>query len=222
MHAHAFFKVCLVLICLNTIVDKTYPETWIYSFLSISCSKADPLSRASGLEKLTSYYPRCSCSFLCQSLAQRLFLILINFDTMLFAPCCYDPRWLSMLLSSIPLSTPRSSSFSIAAFDRSIKLIFIRPSPVIALPCQSLSQFLLLLRLDWCDAGVLRFMPPFLALGKASMKEKNVFFRALQNEGAGGLPMPKFFGPFSRSAFLVNKKSLFLQKCQCIELLTVF
>ena len=27
---------------------------------------------------------------------------------------------------------------------------------------------------------------------------------------------------YSRSAFLVNKKSLFLQKCQCIELLTVF
>ena len=40
--------------------------------------------------------------------------------------------------------------------------------------------------------------------------------------GGGGLPMPEFFGPFSRSAFLVNKKSLFLQKCQCIELLTVF
>ena len=34
--------------------------------------------------------------------------------------------------------------------------------------------------------------------------------------------MPEYFGPFSRSAFLVNKKSLFLQKCQCIELLTVF
>ena len=34
--------------------------------------------------------------------------------------------------------------------------------------------------------------------------------------------MPEFFGPFSRTAFLVNTKSLFLQKCQCIELLTVF
>ena len=40
--------------------------------------------------------------------------------------------------------------------------------------------------------------------------------------GGGGLPMPEFFDPFSRSAFLVNKKSLLLQKCQCIELLTVF
>ena len=33
----------------------------------------------------------------------------------------------------------------------------------------------------------------------------------------GGLPMPEFFGPLFRSAFFVNKKSLFLQKCQCIE-----
>ena len=41
------------------------------------------------------------------------------------------------------------------------------------------------------------------------------------NEG-GGVPKPEFFGPFSKSAILVNKKSLFLQKCQCIELLTVF
>ena len=40
--------------------------------------------------------------------------------------------------------------------------------------------------------------------------------------GGGGLPMPEFFGPLFRSAFLVNKKSLFPQKCQCIELLTVF
>ena len=32
----------------------------------------------------------------------------------------------------------------------------------------------------------------------------------------------RFFCPLSISAFLVNKKSLFLQKCQCIELLTVF
>ena len=38
--------------------------------------------------------------------------------------------------------------------------------------------------------------------------------------GGEGLPMPEFFGPLSRSAFLVNKKGLFLQKC--IELLTVF
>ena len=40
--------------------------------------------------------------------------------------------------------------------------------------------------------------------------------------GGGNLPMPDFFGPLFRSAFLVNKKSLFPQKCQCIELLTVF
>ena len=55
-------------------------------------------------------------------------------------------------------------------------------------------------------------------LGKTSMKKKRFH---CPNEG-GGLPMPEFFGPFSKSAVLVNKKSLFLQKCQCIELLTVF
>ena len=32
----------------------------------------------------------------------------------------------------------------------------------------------------------------------------------------------QFFGPFSRGAFVVNKKSLFLQKCQCIEPIAVF
>ena len=45
----------------------------------------------------------------------------------------------------------------------------------------------------------------------------------LSDIGGGGVyPCPNFIGPLSRSAFLVNKKSLFLQKCQCIELLTVF
>ena len=35
MHAHAIFKVCLVLIFLNTIVEKTYPEINIlYQFLA--------------------------------------------------------------------------------------------------------------------------------------------------------------------------------------------
>ena len=35
-------------------------------------------------------------------------------------------------------------------------------------------------------------------------------------------PCPNFFGPFSPTAFLVNEKSLFLQKCHCFELWTVF
>ena len=42
------------------------------------------------------------------------------------------------------------------------------------------------------------------------------------NDGGGVYPCPNFLALFFRSAFLVNKKSLFLQKCQCIELLTVF
>ena len=52
--------------------------------------------------------------------------------------------------------------------------------------------------------------------------KKTFSFRHCPNKEGGGLPKPEFFGPLSRSAFLVNKKSLFLQKCQCIELLTVF
>ena len=61
-------------------------------------------------------------------------------------------------------------------------------------------------------------------LGKRSIEKKKTFsFGQCPNKGGrGGLPMPEFFGPLFRSAFLVNKKSLFLQKCQCIELLTVF
>ena len=35
----ASFKVCRVLIFLNTIVEQTYPELRNYSFESISCSK---------------------------------------------------------------------------------------------------------------------------------------------------------------------------------------
>ena len=53
-------------------------------------------------------------------------------------------------------------------------------------------------------------------------RKKTFSFGHCPNDGGGGLPMPEFFGPLFRSAFLVNKKSLFPQKCQCIELLTVF
>ena len=59
-------------------------------------------------------------------------------------------------------------------------------------------------------------------LGKTSIEKKTFSFGHCSNEGRGGLPLPEFFGPLSRSAFLVNKKSLFLQKCQCIALLIVF
>ena len=49
--------------------------------------------------------------------------------------------------------------------------------------------------------------------------KKNVFFQACPNKGGGAYPCPNFLALF-RSAFLVNKKSLFLQKC--IELLIAF
>ena len=52
--------------------------------------------------------------------------------------------------------------------------------------------------------------------------KKTFSFGHCPNDGGGGLPLPEFFGPLFRRPFLVNKKSLFLQKCQSIELLTVF
>ena len=55
---------------------------------------------------------------------------------------------------------------------------------------------------------------------RENINEKKRFLLGIARMRGVGLPMPQFFGPFSRSAFLVNKKSLFLQKC--IELLTVF
>ena len=57
---------------------------------------------------------------------------------------------------------------------------------------------------------------------REDISRKKRFLSGIARMRGGGLPMPEFFGPISRSAFLVNKKSLFLQKCQCIELLTVF
>ena len=64
--------------------------------------------------------------------------------------------------------------------------------------------------------------PSSLCIREDINEKKTFSFGHCPNNGGGGLTMPEFFGPLSISAFLVNKKSLFLQKCQCIELLTVF
>ena len=53
-------------------------------------------------------------------------------------------------------------------------------------------------------------------LGKTSIQKKR-FLSAIAWMRGRSTPA-RVFWPFSRSAFLVNKKSLFLQKCQCIEL----
>ena len=57
---------------------------------------------------------------------------------------------------------------------------------------------------------------------REDINEKKRFLSGIAQMRGGGLPMLEFFGPLSRNAFLVNKKSLFLQKCQCFELLTIF
>ena len=78
----------------------------------------------------------------------------------------------------------------------------------------------------WMDlftgAGVVTAIGTKILLGKTSIEKKTFSFGHWPNFGGGGLPMAEFFDPLFRSAFLVNKKSLFPQKCQCIELLTVF
>ena len=57
---------------------------------------------------------------------------------------------------------------------------------------------------------------------REGLNEKKRFLSGIARMMGGGSTQPEFFGPLFRSAFLVNKKSLFLQKCQFIELLTVF
>ena len=60
----------------------------------------------------------------------------------------------------------------------------------------------------------------WLSWTKGRFHEKMyLFFWILSKWGGGALPN---FCHLFISAFLVNKKSLFPQKCQCIELLTVF
>ena len=72
------------------------------------------------------------------------------------------------------------------------------------------------------DLNIAQVSKPILSPIREDINEKKRFLSGIARMRGGGLPMPEFFGLFSKSAFLVNKKSLFLQKCQCIELLTVF
>ena len=76
--------------------------------------------------------------------------------------------------------------------------------------------------LAWNKIQIFCWHKMLVDLGKTSIKKKRFLSGIARMMGVGGLPMPEFFGPLFRSAFLVNKKSLFLQKCQCIELLIGF
>ena len=60
-------------------------------------------------------------------------------------------------------------------------------------------------------------VPPIIPYG-GHREKVFVFFLALPLlEGRGeGLAMPEFFGPFSRRAYLVNKRSLFLLTFNCL------
>ena len=48
-------------------------------------------------------------------------------------------------------------------------------------------------------------------LGKTSIEKKTFSFGHCPNYGGGGLPMPEFFGPLSRSAFLLIKRVYFFK-----------
>ena len=49
---------------------------------------------------------------------------------------------------------------------------------------------------------------PEVDLGKGSIEKKCFLSDIARIMGEGALPMPEFFGPLFRSAFLVNKKSI--------------
>ena len=83
-------------------------------------------------------------------------------------------------------------------------------------PCDVLSQMSAFDLAE--DAGI-----GYPSMLREGVNGKKMFsFGHCPNDGGGVYPCPIFLALFLRSAFLVNKKSLFLQKCQCIELLTVF
>ena len=57
---------------------------------------------------------------------------------------------------------------------------------------------------------------------REGLNEKKRFLSGIARMMGGGSTHARIFDPLFRSAFLGNRKSLFLQKCQCIELLAVF
>ena len=61
----------------------------------------------------------------------------------------------------------------------------------------------------------------FNLLSRGISPKKKVFFRALRAGGGGDAPA-RSVGTIFRSAFLVNKRSLFPPTCQQFELWTVF
>ena len=59
----------------------------------------------------------------------------------------------------------------------------------------------------------LRYMNDVFSLREDLNREKTFSFGHCPNDGGGRVYPSPNFGPLSRSAFLVNKESLFLQKC---------
>ena len=151
-----------------------------------------------------------------------------------FALLCVPPssaRWQNSLLVQnwLPENNPLSSSkWSPAAFNTQTSLRSQSPliPPLLTPPTNQMLERAKNMSSEMKSFRIKSSHIPGdfhrCSLGKGSTEKKRFLSGIARMMGGGGLPMPEFFGPLSRSAFLVNKKSLFLQKCQCIELLTVF
>ena len=53
------------------------------------------------------------------------------------------------------------------------------------------------------------------------LRKSSCSFKLFPKSWEAGRPLPNFYGTFSRSSFMVYKRSLFLTKCQEFKLLTV-
>ena len=53
--------------------------------------------------------------------------------------------------------------------------------------------------------------------GGRPQRKKTFTFGHCPNKGGGGLPMPEFFGPLLRSAFLVNKRVYFFKNANVLN-----
>ena len=52
---------------------------------------------------------------------------------------------------------------------------------------------------------------------REDINEKKLFLSGIARMRGGGLPMPEFFGPFSRSAFLVKKRVYFFKNANVLN-----
>ena len=85
-------------------------------------------------------------------------------------------------------------------------------TPLVYTSIHSIHNVLHIYVFSFCD----QLPIPSVSL-REDINEKNVFFRALPEWKGGGLPTAEFFGPFSRSEFLVNKRVYFFKNANVLN-----